>query len=413
MKIIYFIFFFALNSKAAVWQTMREWTPADEQAYSNFIFKQVDPLFFKNLGQPFSNLKLDCADAAYALRIYYSKTNGLPFRTSERAVTNTTKIFDYIADDNLRLSEFIAFTIDTSGTENLSANDSYPVAIQSIQPGDMFLYKIETAPGTFTRHTYLIKNVNSNGTFDVMYSTQARRDAGLPMNRIKQYSFANPKWAPNHTSPDDINTWGFKRLRTPQQIGLSFNQIPNANTEQYALAKQLADGFFDYVKNQRTTIKETANEMMTRIYEFLCHELIDRVEIVAMAQEVRTKTNNVCMDPTTFDTYSTPSRDGGILGIYKKLYSQAALFKQTGEWQSVDSNLQIVIDGIFNPTRTSNAISKIQNSCTFQKPQGLNTDVARFYEALIAGKASSHPNDSLFNRWGIVTTAALTECPRY
>ena len=409
------LLFLSCNAKASVWTATRNWTPADEQAYSNFIATQVEPNFFKDLNLPFSKLKLDCADAAYALRIYFSKINGLPFAVGERAINNATTKFDYIADENRRLSEFIAWAVDNSGTENLSSADSFPVAIMAIQPGDMFLYKIETAPGTFTRHTYLIKNINSNGTFDVMYSTQARRDAGMPMNRLKQYSFPNPKWAPNHTSQDDINQWGFKRFRTPDQIRKSFTQIPNANLEQYNLALQYGDQFFDYVKNARTTVKESPTEALNRMYDFVCHELTDRAEIVAMAIDVRAKTNNACMDPATYDTYSTPSRDGGILGSYNKLFSQAEKYKQTGEWQNIEESLKLKVDGIFNPSRTANVTKVIQSSCGFQKSQGLDTDMARFYEALLRGQVSNHPNDSLLNRWGIITssTAATTTCPRY
>ena len=409
------ILFVSIQTQAAVWTAVRAWTPADEINYSEFISKSVDPLFFKNMGQPFSELKLDCADAAYALRIYYSKMNGLPFHISDRNVSNHDRRFDYISDENKKLAAFIFDVVDNNGTENLSADDSFPIGIQTIRGGDVFMYKIETAPGTFSRHTYLIKNVNTNGTFDVLYSTQARRDAGQPMNRIAQYSFTNAKWIPNHTAPGDKNSWGFRRMKMPQQKGIRADQIPDANFEQYNLAAQWGDQFFDYVKNQRTTIKETPNEIMNRMYEFLCHELNDRVEIVALAQIVRGKTNNACMDPATFDTYSTPSRDGGILGSYNKLYSQSNLLKQSGEWKNVNPNLQTIIDAIFNPNRTAQATQLMQTSCTFQKQQGLNTNVGLFYEALQRGQVSSHPNDSLFNRWGVVTstTAPLTECPRY
>ena len=416
MKIfIVTILLLSIQTKGAVWTATRDWTDADESAYSEFITTQVGPDFFKVLGSPFSELKLDCADAAYALRIYFSKVNGLPFKIVDRKITNDDRRFDYIADENKKLAAFIFDVVDNNGTENLSGNDTYPIAVQSIRGGDVFMYKIESAPGTFSRHTYLIKNVNSNGTFDVLYSTQARRDAGMPMNRIKQYSFANPRWVPNHTAIGDKNTWGFKRMRLPQQRGISFDKIANANFEQYDLAIQLGDQFFEYVKNQRTTIKETATEAMTRMFEFLCHELNDRVEIVSMAQTVRANTNNVCMDPVTFDTYSTPSRDGGILGTYNKIFSQVEKYKQTGEWLAVDINTRTVAEGIFNPQRSQSVNVIIKNSCNFQNHQGLNTDLALFYEALSQGRVSSHPNDSLFNRWGILsaTTAPLTSCPRY
>ena len=121
------------------------------------------------------------------------------------------------------------------------------------------------------------------------------------------------------------------------------------------------------------------------------------------------------MDPATYDTYSTPSRDGGILNSYKKLKSKADELKQNGSWNEIDRDLRVNVDGLFNPNRDAATKQSIKNSCTFYAKQGLNTDMALFYEALVKGSASNHPNDSLFNRWGIKTstTAALTTCPRY
>lgn len=409
----------ALSSQvfAAVWTTQpnRVWTPADEQGYAQFVSKNVTGDFFKRLGSPFSQIKLDCADAAYALRAYYANRNGLPFVITGKYGNNKTNQFDYASAGDARLAEFIKFIADDNGTEQLSGSDSFPVAILGIQSGDMFLYKIETSPGVYTRHTYIIKNVNANGTFEVLYSTQARRDAGLPMNSIAQYTFPNPKWVPNHTAAADRNTWGFKRFRTSEQIGAPLSSIPQANSEQYTLALQLGDRFFDYVREQRTTIKESAEQLVDRMYDAICHELNDRVEIVAMAQDIRAKTNNKCMDPATYDTYSTPSRDGGILNSYKKLKLKMDELKQNGSFDQIDRDLKINVEGLFNPNRDAATSQSIKNSCNFYAKQGLKTDMALFFEALTKGAASNHPNDSLFNRWGIKssTTAALTTCPRY
>lgn len=405
-----------LTAKASVWDAIpgKTWTAADEQAYSKFISQEVGPDFFKKLGKPYSDLKIDCADAVYALRIYYAKHNGLPFQIQSRNGSNTTNKFDSIKDETQRLVEYIKFIAEYNGTENLAADDAYPIAIQSIQSGDVFLYKIMTSPGAYTRHAYLIKNVNANGTFDVLYSTQARRDAGLPMNRIKEYTFPNTKWIPNHTGSDK-NKWGFKRLRTAEQLGVPASSIPTSSLEQYSLALQYGDKFFDYVRDARRTVTETPSQLMNRMYDFLCHELYERVDIVNMALEIRDKTGNKCMDPATYDTYSTPSRDGGIKGSYAKLQAKMVELQQNGDWNGLDRDLKVNIEGLFNPNRDAATSQSIKNSCKFYQANNMNTDMALFYEALISGKASYHPNDSLFNRWGIktATTAPRTTCPEY
>lgn len=410
------VFISTLSAKAAVWTTdvNRQWTTQDEQNFSQFVKNEVTPDFFKKLGSPFSDLKLDCADAHYGLRIYYAWTNDLPFYMGNKYYSNTTTMFDKFSDAKQRVAQFIYYVVENNGVENLAHSDTFPVAIKNIKPGDIFLYKIESSPGMYSRHTYIIKNIRSNGTLDVLYSTQARKKAGLPMNIETRFVFKNNRWIPNHTGSDK-NSYGFRRLKTPQNYSIPTSSIPDANYEQYALATQLGDNFFDYVKNQLATTQETPEELMTRMYESICHELYERVEVVNLGLEYRKKINNTCMNPQDYDTYSTPSRDGGILGGYSSLKQKSDNLKSQGLWNQVNADLQTKIDIIFTGARDSGSLAIIQKSCGFFKAQNLATDMAQFYDALVTGKASYHPNDSLFNRWGIQAsgTAAPTTCPRY
>ncbi|MFN3455244.1 MAG: hypothetical protein ACK41T_09820 [Pseudobdellovibrio sp.] len=414
-SIVKFIVFFIISNfaQASVWNAQRDWNSQDETNFSQFIQKQAGADYFKKLGSPYADLKLDCADAFYALRIYFSYKNGLNFFVKNGPHFTTTQ-FDHIKNPDMRVTEYIKVIAAGKGTESLALGDSYPIALKSIRAGDLFMYKIQTSDGQYSRHAYIIKSVNTNGTFDVLYSTQARRDAGLPMNFTKQYSFSNAKWIPNHSAPADQNGWGFRRAKRSDQFNVPASQIPGANYEQYKAANQYGSKFFDYVKSILTTVAETPEQTLNRMFDSLCHELDQRVEVVNMGLAYRESINKSCMDAATYDIYSTPSRDGAILGQYNQLLTKIHEVKNNNQWVNVSSKTQKLLAGVFIPSsRNAEVQQLLKQSCTFHQQQKLNTDIGVFYDALKDGKASNNPNDSLFLRWGIATTTKPTTCPSY
>ena len=409
-----------LGSVAAadVWPVApgREWTAKDLKAYEDFIARKASPDFFKAKGAPFDALKIDCADAVYTWRAYFARENGLPYVIGNGRHSQAMRAFDHIRDPDQRFNAFIQFVAERYGTGSLAANDTFPVAIADIRSGDVFLYKFESAPGSYTRHAYMIKNVNSDGTFDIIYSTQARRDKGEPLRRIQRYSFPNPKWVPSHVNPEDAGKWGFKRFRSAEQAATPEREIPGASFEQYELAKQHGDSFFAYVKQRRAREKETPAAAIRRVLGFVCQELKDRVEHIAATREFLEEQGPACLGPVPYDTHSTPSRDGGILNSYREVLRAAEELKATGRWSSLDADSREIIRIVFGGhgrARSRQELAKARAACDFTAGQTFRTDMASFYDALAAGKVSNHPQDPLELRWGLSSQEPPSACPRY
>ena len=99
------ILFWAQISGAAVWQhdSNRSWDQNWENRYSQWIQNNVQGDFFHRLGGSFARLKLDCADAHYALLAYFARENKLPFAVHSGRVTNLTTRFDHIGNAGLTL----------------------------------------------------------------------------------------------------------------------------------------------------------------------------------------------------------------------------------------------------------------------------------------------------------------------
>ena len=211
------------QSGASVWEHDREWGASDDLAFSRWVSRSVKTTFFKDLGGSYKYLRLDCADALYGLRIYFAAKNRISFSARKGKITNEMDRYDHIQNEDRRIAKFIAYVAGQIGTETMAHNDTYSVSIRSLRPGDLFMYKYTTNGTSYTRHSYIIKNINVDGTFDVLYSTQARRDSGRPMARVRHESFQHK---PLHYGSNKYG-WGFRRWKRPSQAHLNQSQICN------------------------------------------------------------------------------------------------------------------------------------------------------------------------------------------
>lgn len=411
MKKFIFVILFSLIAKsghAAVWNSNQEFTDRWYQSYSNWVATSVGPNFFKELGSPFSSLKIDCADAHYALLAYYARENGLTLRINNGNTTSQTKRFDDVSNADQRLVAFINYMSANFGTESLSHRDTYPVAVDSVRPGDLFMYKVGSN-GNFTRHAYIIKNINPDGTFDVLYSTQARMAQGLPLRRQQTYMFSK---APLNTGVDK-NHWGFRRAKPSDWAHVSQENLSLSNFSQYILAFELGKyGFFKEVRRANQSIQESPNMIVTRNFNTVCNAVTDRVDVVQSALDYVRQVGGQCLGEQKYDAHSTPSRDSGIRDMYYNYYLSLDELIQSSKQQQVDSrlyNLSLIIFG-------DSALNTEQTTATYQACP-VNTTVgsvnlAGFKRRLFEGKVSFHPNDNAHWRWGF-ENGPRTRCYAY
>lgn len=387
---------------AAVWDAKPglHWDPYWEKKYQQWIKEDVEGDFFKKLGGAYEQLPLDCADAAYGLRIYFSFKHKLPWKSAgakwdryySGEFSNQMTEFDHLENPDDKVAALIEFLLDRIGTHSLAETDSFSVGFNDIKPGDVFMYKY-CKDDSCTRHTYIIKDINADGTFDVLYGTQNRAKKKWPLGRTKrEYLQHKP----------DYYDWGFKRFKTDVDAYTSSRKILLNNDEQYTVANRLTeDQFFDYVNASVRVIEETATKKLVRLTESLCYALQARNTVVGDAITYMEEEGNRCMDEATFDIYSTPSRDSGIYKQYKKLEQYVnSLTPET----KVNAWMLDLAQGIFQPNRTRKNEKRQNEFCKLNISNGYmsrSINLATFYHKLIDGMVSYHPNDNVFWRWGI------------
>lgn len=385
------VFFFSVTVFSAVWESDKEWNESWENAYSNWVATQVGPRYFKDhSSQAFRELRMDCADVHYALKAYFSRENGLHFRINRGNTTNRTTRFDNIQNSDRRLAAFIRYLAGSFGTESLVHADTYPIAVTDIQPGDLYMYKIGTEPNV-TRHAYIIKNINVDGTFDVMYSTQARMAQGLPLRRRESYVFTK---APLNRGVDR-NHWGFRRAKPSGVAHISQEDLNLSDFSQYALAEQLGRrGFNQRVVELNRTISESPNRFAQRSFSSVCQSVQNRVDIVDLGLRRLRELGGACMSFRDYDAHSTPSRDSSIKDEYLNYFEGLE-----GRQSQLNREQNSLYSAVFARDTSSANEQLTYRSCPVDTAIG-DIYLNPFKTALFGGEVSFHPNDTIEWRWG-------------
>lgn len=402
------------NVHAAVWETTNQWSPEWEEDFAQWVSgPEVKETMFVDQRSPFYGVLADCADAAHALRVIFSYKNGLPFAvlnpSGNRSANNPYQNFhngidrfDRISNQNQRVVAFINYLGMSMGSEFLTRYNTFPVALDKITSGDMFTYRIKARFGKFIRHVYNIKNVNPTGSFDVIYATQAIKDKRLPLIRRKDREFVH--------APFDV--WGFRRFRWPQYIGKPVSSIPASlgnSQEQYEAVEQYGDKFFRYVATRLRSEVETPEAMLNRTFTNLCTEAFARVEYVQQGVDFMNSIGGRCMDYAQYDAYSTPARDEALEQSFlrtKQVFDEIVENRQDGQ---VDPQLMGKVGAVFY-RKYSDYRADLLTSCRISYKAGTVIDLAELRKRQEDNKLSSHPNDTLENRWGSPTSARRTKC---
>ncbi|TNF01083.1 MAG: hypothetical protein EP326_05225 [Deltaproteobacteria bacterium] len=393
-------------SQAAVWEDTNSWSMEWEAKYQEWIKSDaVHKNLFISPESKYHGMLPDCADAAYAIRAIFSLENKLPFKVINpsgsrngiyRHLDNRSNKFDSAGSTpEARLVAMINYLGDSVGTEHLAHYDTYPVKIESVDSGTLFLYKYKKwYHKNAIRHTYNIKDVTKYGDYDVIYSTQAIVKDKLPMIRRMNHNFSNlPHGA-----------WGYKRFIWPEFDGRSNDELPREleySEEQFKMADKLGERFFRFVKNQLKEEDENPQQLLYRKLQDLCQEAMDRIEYVNQGWNHHLRTGGKCMDYEDYDAYSTPSRDRALENSFKRLEADFDEVVSRGLDTLVKKRLIEVLRAIFKGDNDGPYVSEdLANTCTLKYREGASMNLATLWERLEKGRLSSHPNDSLEHRWG-------------
>lgn len=396
-------------SQAKVWEATpgMHWDAYWGQKFENWIKDEVEGDFFKKM-DGYKDLPLDCADAMYAFKIYFSFKHRLHWKTGAHkwqrdreqfpyGFSNEMTNWDHLPTEEERVIQLISFLIDRVGTESLANLDTYPVAIHDVRAGDLFMYKFGS-DGSYTRHTYIIKEVNVDGTFDVLYATQLRAKKLWGLGRIgAEYLQHKP----------DLENWGFKRMKSDLDIDTAQKDHLLSDYEQYEVAKRVEEHeFFDYANVSLRVIEESPTRKTNRLLQGLCRSLRAREIVVKDALEWQLQEENIgqCMNERDYDAYSTPSRDTGIMKKYDQLEFFYRQLEARNLKDKVNRRLRTVAESIFNDFTSADQEAVLEEFCKIEATdefQSYNVNLRSFYHGLKYDTVSFHPNDNVFRRWGI------------
>ena len=407
------LFLTTLLASSAAWGSIwtaspgKQWNSSWEKKYSKWVATQTGPNFFKKLGSPYAELKLDCADVHYGFLAYFSRQNGLPFAIKGGKVNNNSSRFDRHSSREKRMAEFIKHVAEYNGTENLAHGDTIPVGVRSVRPGDLFMYKVGSGENV-TRHTYIVKGINIDGTFDVMFSTQQRAREGRPLRRDPTYTF---KKAPLNTGRDK-NHWGFRRQKRPQQMAISQEKL-GADFSQYALARKLGRvQFFREVKRINQRIEESPQMIASRNFKNFCSGVKNRVGLVKSGLRYAAQIGGRCMNSQEYDENSTPNNDSGLKDDITNYAIDIRNINKRRKLRKIKRTLRKVsVSIVGRGSLSKRERSRIFKMCPVKTSAG-NIDLGSFKRNLVANRVSFHPNDNKFRRWGILK-GNKTRCTTY
>lgn len=407
--------FFCLQSRAwsDVWVDTQPWNDEWETKFSEWVkSKEVTKEMFVSKSSRYRGVVADCADVAYAFRAIFAYKNNLKFSAKNPMATATSTVkvlsnrmtrFDTITNPDRRLVAFLNYLGEILGSETLSANDSYPLKIDQIRPSDVFLYKVKKK-NAFIRHNYNIKNIDPRGNFEVIYSTQAIRDARTAMiQRVVGLYHAPVAYK-----------WGFRRY----DYGVSADQSNSLKSrsamshEQYAMATKLGErGFFANVKAQLRQEIESPDAMMMGQLKEYCDQVKERIDVVNKGIAHRKALGGKCMEYADFDAHSTPSRDGRLKDIVSNLGQDYAELTQVQKGQLSGSTLEMM-EALYSKSPSTSALASLAAFCpiSYRADVQLNLRVLRL--RISKGLLSSHPNDTTEIRWGEKTNGK-TACKTF
>ncbi len=395
-------------AQADVWQETQRWNDDWEKKFSDWV---KSPAVYKEMfvspNSRYHGVIADCADVAYAFRVIFAYENGLPFSaknpvasatSSVRVFSNRMTRFDNIRDADKRVVGFINFLNQSLGTETLAANDSYPLKLDRIIPGDFYLYKV-IKNGAPVRHNYNIKQIDQKGNFDLIYSTQAIRDNRQAMNQRQKDLYNAPR----------TNRWGFRRYDFPDSPPTSKSDL---SFEQYTMAGELGDrAFFAHVKSQLAKETETPESRFRRQLREACDQLVERIDVVEKGVRHQRVLNGACMNPADYDIHSTPSRDGRLKDMLANIELDFKELSASQKGELSGSTLTL-LEALTMKDPTPAALAELGSFCPLRYREGVIANMRDIRERSARGRLSSHPNDSIEARWGEATNAK-TKCPAH
>lgn len=386
-----------LTSKADVWETTSQWSPAWEERYQDWVVSNWTLDIFRSSRTSYPGLYPDCADSVYSMRVIFASQHGLPFamlnpNSRSSVISNQIKRFDGVPEGTRRVTAYLNWLFDVIGTQTLE-NDSYPPAINrdSVTSGGFMLAKK-------SKHSYSIKKIRETGVPILYYSTQGNR------SNLKERSWPSVEYlfADGIKAPS-----GIRNFRQPQDILKNVWDVPGYSDEQYRVSM----GRWTSTMQQKLARRqETFEEALKRGMADACQLLETRIEMVNQAARKNAQLGSSCMNARDYDDLSTPSRDGqtkAALNDLKDVYDRAK-----SKNADISRKLKEQLDNIFADSLREETGNQY---CEIAIGRNKTLTMGEFRRRQNRGWISSNPNDPSQIRWGEIKgpSEKAARCPIY
>lgn len=396
----------AATTLADVWKDEREWKAEDEVEFVKWVSSEsFNRRLFVDPKSPYKDLATDCADVVYAARIIFAYEHKLSYRSFnsvkddggfwKRTISNNTNLFDKYAEGPARVKAFITYLGKYSDTKFLAEEDSYPIALKDIRPGDFYITE-QPFGETTIRHTYVVKKVYSSGIFDLYYSTLPYMVRELKVHRgLPLFSFAK-------------EPFGFRRFKAPYLINAPEADLPSFSLEQYELLKKTGpDNILSEISKRIRTEEEGLAGRLDRLLGNLCRSMDDRIESINEAQRFLQTVGGRCVSRAEYNNLSTPVKDQRIksqIDVLAQFWKAVNNQKRTADF----SREKVAGMNFLIGLPDGNAVEHKKLCADY--PQ-IPLTIKEYKELFEAGKISPHPNDTVALRWG--KEGNPTQCQSY
>lgn len=413
--------FFSGTGHAAVWEATESWSPEWESRYVDWVAAHwgegaahdpEDEVLF--------GLEFDCADAVYAMRIVFAYRHKLPFaindpRRAGQLLSNDSAEWDALVQElaveddatgeirlekgerlteTQKLRQFIDDVNTWTTTRNL-ANDTFPVPLSGVRPGDIYL-----SPG---EHAFIVKAVGDNGAITTVSASLPR--AWRPMAEVADF--------PSYVPTDKRHRDGYRRFKPIAHLRTASANVPGASLDQWEIAARLDEDWSAFAlatQDALSRTKETPSERVTRRLTALCAYARERVHYVdeaieqldRMAQEGRR-----CMTINEYGDFSTPTRDKRLRGMFLTLRAEMAI----SDWRLVRPDLAQDVGAIFSPSLYPRSREEKLEVCAVELDylEGTTLTLDQLWQNLEAELVISDPHATRPYRWGLID-GWETEC---
>jgi hypothetical protein len=388
-------------ASAQVWPETRVWDQTAEADYQSWVNRSWTKNF---LAQPgwYQNVKMDCADAVYAMRMIFAAENGLPFTMTDptgsgRTISNRMTRWDNLAAGP-RKRAFLLYIFGLGSTASLPA-DSYPVAVNrsAITSGTFLL------TDRASHHSWTVKSISRTGIPMLLFASRPARTVFFERFEYPSMGFTFPNGVRPETNA------GFRGFRQEQDLHKPVWEVAGFSLEQYQIP---ARSWRAEMQRRLAVQTETHGEKIHRLLVSACRGAEERITAVNEAlAALRKLPANGCFGASQYDDLSTPSRDRRLRDSFEE-FSQAVQDWTKAGRPALDPKDQAMMDSVLlgdSPQDLSRAY------CPIAIGSGRTLALGQIFAAALGQRLSSNPHDPLLVRWGQTAgpSPRARACPVY